>query len=140
MFSVVGGIVAIFAYPYYHGDEIRMIIKLLENYEKINTDEQKEMKTTEKLGNLFPKLRKAGFRNVSEDTIKNTDFEIHLTRSKPQEPIHQFLIRKSEFRNGFRVINAPTRQYLSIKYPAGTREELNSDVRVLNEFIEYLRT
>ena len=98
------------------------------------------MKVTEKLGDLFPKLRKAGFRNISEDLIKNTDFEIRLTRSRPKEPIYQFLIRKPEFRNRLRVANAQPRQYLSIKYPEGTRAELNSDVQVLNEFIEYLST
>ncbi len=139
MFSLIGCIIGIIGYHHYHGNEIKMVIKLLENYEKIKSDDQKEMKTTEKLGDLFPKLRKVGFRNISEDTIKNTDFEIRLTRSRPQESIYQFLLRKSESRDRLRVANAPNKQYLSTKYPEGTRQELNSDVRILDEFIEYLR-
>ncbi len=58
MFSLIGCIIGIIGYRQYHGDEIKMVIKLLENYEEIKNDDQKEMKTTEKLGDLFPKLRK----------------------------------------------------------------------------------
>jgi len=105
--------------------EIRQIVKLLKNYEDIRDDEDKEIKCTQKLGKLFFGLKKIGFNLTDSNTIKDNRFEIHVTNFPI---IHQFLIRK--LINGSRL--NPDVVYFSKRY------NRIGDIRVLNDFIEYL--
>lgn len=131
----------------------RRFIKLLSNYEEIKGDKDKEEKITRKLGFLldenYSKLLRLGFRiehyggsqrfqNLSEprelgDTLKDSNYGIHLTRYYPNPLMYQFLIRRLD--NG--KIKKPDEVYFSMKYPPRQRE--NNDLTVLIDFIEYFK-
>ncbi len=120
-------------YEYVFKNEIKLIIKLLEKYEEIKTNEKKEVKYTQKLEELAPKLMDVGFRRYSQDYIGDNNYELRFTRGSPLSPIHQFLIRK--LTNGKRM--QPDEAYYSEKYPQ--QEKDKSDIHILNDFIEYLK-
>lgn len=131
----------------------RRIIKLLNNYEEIKENKDKEEKSTRKLGLLlddnYIKLLKLGFRiehyggskrfqDLSEprelgDTIKDSNYGIHLTRYYPNPLVFQFLVRRLDNGN----IKKPDEVYFSKKYPPYQRE--NNDINVLKDFIEYFK-
>lgn len=131
----------------------RRIIKVLSKYEEIKVDKEKEEKYTRKLGFLlddnYIKLLKIGFRikhyggskrfqDLSEprefgDTIKDSNYNIHLTRYYPNPLVYQFLIRRLDNGN----TKKPDEVYFSMKYPSSQKE--NNDLTVLKDFIEYFK-
>jgi len=86
----------------------------------------KKIERGEELGELFPKLVVIGFRYRDDNTLYDNDFEIHVTNFPV---IHQFLIRRL---NLGREIG-PNEVFYSRKY------DFDSNVQVLNDFIDYLK-
>lgn len=111
-------------------DPIKRIIVLLEGYEDIEYieggDNLRELEVIQELGELFPKLVVIGFRYRDDNTLYDNDFEIHVTNFPV---IHQFLIRRL---NLGREIG-PNEVFYSRKY------DFDSNVQVLNDFIDYLK-
>lgn len=110
---------------------IKEIIKLLEGYEDIKNDELMEIETTQRLGELFPKLQYIGF-GLIRNSLNNNNFGVHVTNFPV---IHQFLIRRLRLGK----MRAPDEAYLSERYPQTTKDSLNSDIQVLDDFIRYLK-
>lgn len=131
----------------------RRIIKLFSKYEEIKENKDKEEKLTRKLGlrldDNYIKLLRIGFRikhyggskrfqDLSEprelgDTIKDSNYGIHLTRYYPNPLVYQFLIRHLDNGN----TKKPDEVYFSMKYPSVQKE--NNDLTVLKDFIEYFK-
>jgi len=108
-------------------DPIRKITELLTNYEDIEDDDElTEIEVTQELGQLIPKLVVIGFRYKDDNTLFDNNFEIHVTDFPV---IHQFLIRRLQLG---KEIN-PNEVYYSKKYI------FDSNVKVLNDFIDYLK-
>ncbi len=107
-------------------DPIKKIIELLEEYEDLKDDEVNEIKTTQELGQLFPELMLIGFGMI-RDTIKDNNYEIHLTKIPFTK---QFLIRRLKLGKEL----GPKEVYYSKGY-----SRLDSNVQVLNNFIDYLK-
>ena len=110
---------------------IKRIIELLEGYEDMKDEELMEIETTQKLGELFPKLQLIGF-GLDRNSLRDNNFGVHMTNLPI---IHQFLIRHLFLRKN----KNPDEVYLSQKYPQTTKDSLNTNVQVLNDFIEYLK-
>ncbi len=131
----------------------RRFLKILQNYEKIKEDKNKEEKAIRKIGVLlddnYNKLLKLGFRikhyggsrrfqNLNEpqdlgDTIRDNDYGIHLTRYYPNPLVFQFLVRRLDKGK----TKKPDEVYFSMKYPSTQKE--NNDLTVLKDFIEYFK-
>ena len=131
---------------------IRRITRLLKRYEKIKFNLSKEEEYVRKFGFLLDsgvgKLRRIGFSiihiqparlqvtgepRIRGDTIKDNNFEIHLTRKYPDIIVKQFLIRRLD--NGQK--KEPEEAYFSEEYPESQKE--SSITQVLYDFIEYLK-
>ena len=131
---------------------IRRITRLLKRYEKIKFNLSKEEEYVRKFGFLLDsgvgKLRRIGFSiihiqparlqvtgepRIRGDTIKDNNFEIHLTRKYPDIIVKQFLIRRLD--NGQK--KEPEEAYSSEEYPESQKE--SSITQVLYDFIEYLK-
>lgn len=116
----------------------RNMIELLENYIKFKQDEQKERFIIAKIGLLLDdeKLRfqMIGFDYISNDTIRDNKFQIHLTRPGKNEIIRQFLIRKLDVE--YKTFN-PDQVYFSELY--SNEQKLNNDILVIIDFIDHLK-
>ena len=110
---------------------IKEIIRLLEGYDDIIDEELTEIETTQKLGELFPQLQLIGF-GLDTNSLRDNNFGVHVTNFPV---IHQFLIRRLLLGNN----RNPDELYLSQKYPQTTKDSLNTNVQVLNDFIKYLK-
>jgi len=109
-------------------ESIIEIIKLLEGYESIKSDEFVEIETTQRLGELFPKLQLIGF-GLIQNSLKDNFFGVHVTNFPV---IQQFLIRRLELGKDKR----PEEAYFSQRYPQAIKD---ANVQVLNDFIKYLK-
>lgn len=110
---------------------IEEIIKLLEDYEDIKDEELMEIESTQKLGELFPRLQLIGF-GLDKNSLRDNNFGVHVTNFPV---IHQFLIRRLVLGNN----RNPDEVYFSQRYPQTTKDSLNTNVQVLNDFIKYLK-
>ncbi len=110
---------------------IKEIMKLLEGYEDIKDEELMEIETTQKLGELFPKLQLIGF-GLDQNALRDNNFGVHVTNFPV---IQKFLVRRLVLGNN----NNPDEVYLSQRYPQTTKDSLNTNVQVLNDFIKYLK-
>jgi len=110
---------------------IKEITKLLEGYENIKDEELMEIETTQRLGELFPKLQLIGF-GLTQNSLRDNNFGVHVTNFPV---IHQFLIRRLVVGKN----KNPDEVYLSQRYPQTTKYSLNTNVQVLNDFIKYLK-
>ncbi len=110
---------------------VKEIIKLLEAYEDIKDEELMEIETTQRLGELFPKLQLIGF-GLDQNSLRDNNFGVHVTNFPV---IHQFLIRRLVLRQNINLDEV----YLSQKYPQTTKDSLNTNIQVLNDFIKYLK-
>ena len=90
-----------------------------------------EIETTQRLGELFPKLQLIGF-SLDQNSLRDNNFGVHVTNFPV---IHQFLIRRLVLGNN----KNPDEVYLSQRYPQTTKDSLNTNVQVLNDFIKYLK-
>ena len=119
-------------------DELIANLKLYKN--KMD-DASEEPILVENLGKLFDNnhglIENLDFRiDHNGDSILNNDFWIHLTRKPRSKNIFQFLVRKLNNGQSFK----PDIVFLSKKYPNTTKDNINTGLQVLNEFIEYLET
>ncbi len=110
-------------------DGIKKVIELLENYEFIKNNEQKEIICVEEIGKLFPDLEKIKFQRIRDTTLKDHDYEVIY---KPVPSPDKFLIRT--LIKGMRV--KTSKEYFSYQYTQSRTEQ--SDSQVLTDFIKHL--
>lgn len=118
---------------------LKQILRILQEYESIKTNEEKERLKTEEIGKLFDKshknLKELGFNILHDgDSINDDKFLIHLTRRIPKKKISQFLIRRLDKGQKKR----PDELYFSEQYPKITKEDLGQNPEVIFDFIDYL--
>ena len=107
------------------------IIKILEDYEKIREDEEKEWDSLNILGNNILDLQKIRFKFIKPSNFKNPLFSIHITGEIPY--INKFLIRRLE---GGKQ-KEPDEVYFSMGYSISQRE--GNDLTVLKDIFEYIK-
>ena len=115
------------------------LIANLKLYKNKMDDESEERIIVANLGKLFDNnhelIENLEFRiDHNGDSILNKDFWVHLTRKPRSENVYQFLVRKLNNGQSFK----PDIVFLSKKYPNTTKDNKNTGLQVLNEFIEYL--
>lgn len=114
------------------------ILWILKRYERIMEDPKKEAKFVRRLGFLLDKgkikMQSKGFSYYhNDDTVKDRNFGIHLTRRSSKGVIHQFLVRKLQ--NG--ELLKPDIAFFSKGYPA--EQQSKGTIEPLNEFVEYFK-
>ena len=75
-----------------------------------------------------------GFDYVNENTIRDTEFGIHLTKKGNNLIISQFLIRRLD--NGYKSFD-PDQVFFSEGYPQEQKDK--NDISVIIEFIDHLK-
>ena len=118
---------------------LNLIIDILEKYHEFRVNKEIEKSLVINLGLYFiegkTEINRLGFAYLhNDDTIRDYNYEVHLTRDNTNN-VHQFLVRRLV--EGKRVRD--NNDYLSIGYPQSTITSLGSNYDILSSFIAYLK-
>lgn len=122
-------------------NDIRMVIKLLEKYEDIKENEEKERKFTRKLGQSFPSLVKMKLdltfpSEHQKDSLKNDEYTIGWSPVRIN-PTRKFFIRRME--NKKNAVKPEETYYSKVYLKTNPQIFTDKSVRVLRDFIEYVK-
>ena len=121
--------------------DIRMVIKLLEKYEGIKNDKEKERECTKKLGLAFPSLVNTNLdltfpSDKQPDSLKNDKYTVGWSPIG-KNPTTRFFIRRME--NKMNAVKPEEAFYSQIYLRTNPDKFTDKSVKILKDFIEYIK-